>query len=104
MEASLKSKYSTKELKVNILENRKLIDENKDCSAAFSTHIQEHTILLDPMLKNHEVILFGEKGDNGMVLQSKEIAKGFNTLRNLGYGLISAIIIDLVFRVMSLPR
>lgn len=101
MENTLRSKYPTKEVMRKALNNEKRIINIED---EFGNHIQRHEDVFGPMLVRHDIILFGEKGDNGLVLQSKEIARGFDTLRNLGYAVITAIILDLVARVMSLPR
>ena len=36
-------------------------------------HIQRHEDVYDPALQKHEILLVGERGDNGMVLANKEI-------------------------------
>ena len=74
MERALKPKYTTLELKKDIIETAEMALENRDriktvenCVGEFSNHIQKHTDVLDPKLLRHDVVLFGEKGDNGLV-------------------------------------
>ena len=66
-------------------------------------HLQFHELKLNQKVHDHHVILFGEKGDDGICSDVKEIMKGFRTMERLGYALILMIALDLVSRVMSLP-
>lgn len=64
-------------------------------------HITKHKDVYDPMLKNHQVLLVGEKGDNGLVFSTKEIVNGFRTLKKIGIGVIVAIAADMILRLIG---
>ena len=62
------------------------------------SHLQKHGDLYDKLLNKHEVILFGEEGDNGIVFDVKSIVQKLDTLKVIGVGVIIAIIADIVLR------
>lgn len=51
---------------------------------ALKDHLQEHEQVLNPMLKNHQVLLVGEKGDNGLCFTSKDHEKRIVNLEKVG--------------------
>lgn len=51
---------------------------------ALKDHLQEHEQVLNPMLKNHQVLLVGEKGDNGLCFTTKEHEKRIADLEKIG--------------------
>ena len=67
-------------------------------------HLTKHEDVYWPMLKSHEDVLFGEKKDDGICGDVREIMKGFKTIEKLGYAVIIAILLDFVSRVMTLPK
>jgi hypothetical protein len=67
-------------------------------------HIIKHNDVYWPMLKKHDELLVGPKGDDGICFDVREIVNGFKTIKNLGYAVITAIVIDTVTRLMSLPK
>ena len=67
-------------------------------------HLTKHDDLYWPMLKRHDKTLYGPDGDDGLCFEVKQIVNGFKTIKNLGYAVIVAIVIDLVTRLMNLPK
>jgi len=96
MEHALKAKYPTKELKREILENRDRITNVEQCMGDYSNHIQRHGDVLDPKLLRHDIILFGEQGDNGLVRQidkmSDSLAKIESGINRVLWVVILAVI------------
>ena len=52
--------------------------------AELGDHLQYHENKLDPKLHNHHVILFGEKGDNGLCSTAKDHEFRIGSLEKLG--------------------
>jgi len=67
-------------------------------------HLKKHEDVYLPMLKKHDKTLYGPDGDDGLCFDVREIVNGFKTIKNLGYAVILAIVLDLVARVMALPK
>jgi hypothetical protein len=67
-------------------------------------HIIKHNDVYWPMLKKHDELLVGPKGDDGICFDVKEIMKGFKTIEKLGYAVIVMILLDFVTRVMSIGK
>ena len=116
MERALKPKYTTLELKKDIIETAEMALENRDriktvekCVGEFSQHIQKHTDLLDPKLIRHDVILFGTNGDNGMVKKldklddaNDRLVKIEATLNKLMWTVILAVL-GAVLKLVIIP-
>jgi hypothetical protein len=56
-------------------------------------HIKKHDDVLDPMLKRHDNVLFGEKGDNGLCLEVKQLS---NSIKTIGIPILIALIITII--------
>ena len=56
-------------------------------------HIKKHEDVFDPMLKRHDQVLFGEKGDNGLCLEVKQLA---NSIKTIGIPILIALIITII--------
>ena len=67
----------TKELKIITDRHDKALEGHevriKRLEKVQDDHIQRHDDVYDPTLQKHEILLVGERGDNGMVLANKEI-------------------------------
>jgi hypothetical protein len=59
-------------------------------------HEQKHADLLDPMLKNLDAVVFGEKHDNGLCADVKEIKNGYATMRSIGIAILIALLINVI--------
>ena len=80
METSLKQKYSTKELKQDIIDVGDVVLQNSDrikrieaCVGEFSDHAQRHIDVFDPKLNRLDIIMFGEKGDDGIISELRNL-------------------------------
>ena len=71
-------------------------------NAKLDKHLTKHEEICDPMLKNHDIILFGERGNDGMSYDVREIIKGFKTIKGVGYALLIAIATDIITRIMNI--
>lgn len=67
-------------------------------------HLNKHTDVYDILINKHEKTLYGPDGDDGLCFDVREIVNGFKTIKNLGYAVILAIVLDLLARIMSLPK
>lgn len=47
-------------------------------------HLQEHAQVFNPMLKNHNDLLVGERGDNGLCFTAKDHEKRIADLEKIG--------------------
>ena len=74
-----------------------------DLTKELEDHKNWHRDVGNPMLEKHDRLLIGPDGNDGLCLEVSKIVDGFKTIRNLGYGVIAAIVIDLVTRLMNLP-
>lgn len=113
METALKPKYSTHELKKDIIENAEAILENRDRIkkveekvGCIDAHMTRHKDVIDPMISQHDVILFGEKGDNGLVRQidkmSDSLAKIETGINKVLWAVILAVV-GAVLKLVILP-
>lgn len=113
METALKPKYSTHELKKDIIENAEAILENRDRIkkveekvGCIGAHMTRHKDVIDPMISQHDVILFGEKGDNGLVRQidkmSDSLAKIETGINKVLWAVILAVV-GAVLKLVILP-
>ena len=73
-------------------------------NAKVEDHLTKHKDVYDKMLNQHDKTLYGPDGDNGMCFDVKEIMRGFKTIKNLGYAVILAIVLDFVSRIMSIVK
>ena len=73
-------------------------------NAKVEDHFTKHADVYDPLLKKHEELLLGEKGDNGICSDVKKIVDGFKDIKKLGYAVILAIVLDFVSRIMSIVK
>ena len=72
----------------------------KDVLARLQNHIQRHTDKCDPMLERHDIILFGELGDNGIVREIQEMSKLKTDIKQLKWLLITAVAIEIAMRFL----
>ena len=91
MDIALKAKYSTRELKQDIvdagdviIDNSKRIKKIEDTIGDFTDHTTRHREVIDPKLDRLDKIMFGELGDNGIAVRIKDID---NTLTNKFIGI-----------------
>ena len=73
MEQALKPKYTTRELKADIvesaeaiLENRERIKKVEEKVICIDQHITRHKEVIDPMITKHDLTLYGPNGDDGL--------------------------------------
>ena len=59
-------------------------------------HLQFHENRLDPKLHNHQIILFGEKGDNGMCADVRDIKRGYATMKSIGVAILITLLGNIV--------
>jgi hypothetical protein len=71
-------------------------------------HLQFHEDKLDPTIKNNTIVLYGEKGDNGLCSVAKDhenrlgdIEKVFNRLTNLQWAIYTAIVVPIVLHFVK---
>lgn len=77
--------------------------------AELCKHLDYHGNKIDPKIHNHQVILFGERGDNGLVASAREARKRLDELEktnrkldNLTWAVITAVVIQLVLAGLKL--
>jgi hypothetical protein len=73
-------------------------------NAKLDKHLIKHEDVYDKTLNEHEILLFGDKGDNGLCSDVKEMVNGFKDIKKLGYAVILAIVLDFVSRIMSIAK
>ncbi len=59
-------------------------------------HLQRHEDIYDPMLKNHQVILFGEKNDDGLCRDVQDAVKMRKDIKDLKLMVIGAILLQVI--------
>jgi hypothetical protein len=59
-------------------------------------HITKHKDVYDPMLKNHDVVLFGEKHDDGICSDIGKIKDGYGTMKGIGIAILIALIANFI--------
>ncbi|HOJ01279.1 MAG TPA: hypothetical protein PLL88_06625 [Anaerolineaceae bacterium] len=74
------------------------LEKSKDC---FDDHLQKHADVYDEKLKNHQEVLFGVKGDDGLVFDVKQIIQMKKNLNNLTWAVITAIVIEVALRLLK---
>lgn len=109
MERTLKAKYSTRELKEDFLDVSGMAIENRDriknverCVDEFGKHIQRHGDVLDSKLNQHDYILFGEHGDDGLVSDMKDLMKLKSEIGQLKWAIIGAIVLSIIKEAIPL--
>lgn len=109
METALKPKYSTHELKKDIIENAEAILENRDRIkkveekvGCIDAHMTRHKDVIDPMISQHDVILFGEKGDNGLVSKITRLGDSMDRIEGGINKVLWVVIIAVVGAVLKL--
>jgi hypothetical protein len=68
----------------------------KHVNDRFEDHITKHRDVYDPMLKNHNEVLFGKNLDNGMCADVRDIKKGYETMRAIGVAILIALISNFI--------
>ena len=63
-------------------------------------HLQVHKLDLNPKIYNHQEILFGEKGDNGMCSDVKEVTKGYATMKSIGVAILITLLGNMIMLVV----
>ena len=73
----------------------------KDVLAGLQNHLQHHEDKLDSKLHNHQIILFGDRGDNGICATSKnherrimDIEKVRDEIRQVKWAVVIAILVQ----------
>ena len=109
MEQTLKPKYSTLELKKEIVETAEMALENRDriktvekCVGEFNNHIHKHADVLDPKLLRHDVVLFGERGDNGLVSKISHLGDSMDRIEGGINKVLWVVIIAVVGALLKL--
>ena len=74
------------ESRITAPKNKLVIDE----------HLRFHKIKLDPSLQNHQLILFGEEGDNGMCADVRDIKRGYATMKSIGVAILITLLGNIV--------
>ena len=81
----------------------------KDVLAQLQNHLQKHDDKLDPKGQNHHVILFGEKGDNGLCATAKDherrimdIEKVKNEVAQVKWAVVIAILVQVSLTVLRI--
>lgn len=64
-------------------------------------HLQVHADKIDPKIHNHQIILFGEKGDDGLCADVKEIKRGYATMKQIGIAIIIAVVTNIVVQFIK---
>lgn len=64
-------------------------------------HITRHNEVYDVKLKRHDIALYGEKGDDGMVYDVREIVNGFKTIKGVGYAVLVTVAVDIATRFIK---
>jgi len=67
----------------------------------FKDHLKKHEDVYDKKLNNHNDILFGEKGDDGLVFDVKQIVQMKKNVSNLTWTVVAAIVIEIVLRFLK---
>ena len=91
-------RYLTKDLKKEIDDHEERIGNLKGYVDIFSNHLQRHDDKLDPLLIRADTILFGEKGDDGIVREVQDMSKLKNDIRHLKWLLIGAVIVQIALK------
>lgn len=61
-------------------------------SGRLDDHLQKHADVHDPMLRNLDSVVFGEKHDNGLCADVNEIKRGYATMRTIGIAILIALL------------
>ena len=67
--------------------------------AELKDHLQYHELKLNPKVHNHQEILFGEKGDDGMCADVKEIKRGYTTMKSIGVAILITLLGNMILLV-----
>lgn len=67
----------------------------------FKDHLKKHEDVYDDKLNKHQEVLFGEKGDDGLVFDVKQIVQMKKNVSNLTWAVIGAIAIEIALRVLK---
>ena len=70
----------------------------KDVLAQLQNHLQRHADKCDPMLDNHQIILFGVNNDDGITREVQDMSKLKDDIKQLKWALIAAIVIQLTLK------
>lgn len=65
-------------------------------SGRVDDHLQWHEDVSNPMLKNLDIVTFGEKHDNGLCADVKEIKSGFATMKAIGIAILIALLTNVI--------
>jgi hypothetical protein len=55
-------------------------------------HLEYHKNKIDSKMHNHHIILFGEKGDEGLVADMRDIKKGYATMKTIGVAILITLL------------
>ena len=64
-------------------------------------HLTRHKDVYDKLLNKHDVTLYGEKGDDGITYDVKEIVNGFKTIKGVGYAVLVTVAVDIATRLIN---
>jgi uncharacterized protein (UPF0216 family) len=95
------SKYPTKQLKQELDQHDKRIKWLEDANEKVSDHFQRHEEVLDPMLKRHDKVLFGEDGDDGIVFDIKQLNEMKSKVDRLFWAVLGAIVIEIAVSIIK---
>jgi len=61
-------------------------------TSSLKDHLQKHEDVYWPMLKNLDTVVFGEKHDNGLCADMKEVKAGYASMKAIGIAILIALI------------
>jgi NADH/NAD ratio-sensing transcriptional regulator Rex len=109
MDNALKTKYTTRELKEDIMDNVGAILENREriknverCMGDFSNHVTRHGEVLDPKLLRHDIILFGEKGDNGLAHEIDKLSISMTKIESGVNKVLWVVVLAVISSILKL--
>ena len=81
----------------------------RDVNNKLMSHLQKHDDKLDQKLHNHQVVLFGDRGDDGLVKAISErdrrienIERLGDEVRNFRWTILAALVIEIAFVVFKI--
>jgi len=64
-------------------------------------HVIRHIEVYDKLLYKHDTTLYGEKGDDGIAYDVRDIVNGFKTIKGVGYAVLVTIVVDIITRFIN---
>lgn len=104
--------FPTATLKKELDEHAVRIEKLEQSKEELDDHKKKHADVYDKMIINHQEILFGEKGDDGLVHDMKQLVNDVKQITNtntqikknvteLTLAVVSAIIIQIIMQIFK---